>query len=457
MLTTEAMVAEAPKDEAGGGGMPAAWAAWVAWAAWTCNLSANVENLILSSTSTHVAGGNDLNNYIIDTDGGVGGIIVGEGGNDTIDGRGGDDILSGGNGNDSLIGGAGNDYLRGDQNNNPALPLLPGNDTLLGGLGNDTLNGEGGVDSLIGGAGNDVYIIEDDQDIIVELANEGVDTVQSDSIWTFLGANVENAVLSELSTHVAGGNDLANYILDTDGGQGGIIVGEGGNDTIDGRGGDDILSGGNGNDSLIGGAGNDLLRGDQNNSASTVSLPGNDTLVGGLGNDTLNGEGSDDLLYGDGTSAAASTVAGTDIYTGGAGNDSIFDYSTTSSDTYNWGVGQGVDTVTDAGGSADLLAIGGSITEQNVWLRHVSATLDLEVSLIGSADKVVIKNWFASTASNTPGAGAVETFKLANGTQLNATSATAQQLIQAMSTMAPPSSTALIPSNISTLTDTAWV
>jgi hypothetical protein len=38
LLTTEAMVAESPKDDKpmGGGGV-AAWAAWVAWATWTCN------------------------------------------------------------------------------------------------------------------------------------------------------------------------------------------------------------------------------------------------------------------------------------------------------------------------------------------------------------------------------------------------------------------------------------
>ena len=36
MLTTDAMVAELPKDEAdAGGGMAAAWVAWAAWAAWT--------------------------------------------------------------------------------------------------------------------------------------------------------------------------------------------------------------------------------------------------------------------------------------------------------------------------------------------------------------------------------------------------------------------------------------
>ena len=45
MLTTEAMVAEAPKEEAGAAAAwPAAWAAWVAWAAWTCRPSGRADS-----------------------------------------------------------------------------------------------------------------------------------------------------------------------------------------------------------------------------------------------------------------------------------------------------------------------------------------------------------------------------------------------------------------------------
>jgi chaperonin GroEL (HSP60 family) len=39
MLTTEAMISEAPKEESGAAAAAwaAAWAEWVAWAGWTCD------------------------------------------------------------------------------------------------------------------------------------------------------------------------------------------------------------------------------------------------------------------------------------------------------------------------------------------------------------------------------------------------------------------------------------
>ena len=40
MLTTDAMVAEAPKEEAGHGGMAWRQVAWAAWAVWICNSTA---------------------------------------------------------------------------------------------------------------------------------------------------------------------------------------------------------------------------------------------------------------------------------------------------------------------------------------------------------------------------------------------------------------------------------
>ena len=44
-------------------------------------------------------------------------------------------------------------------------------------------------------------------------------------------------------------------------------------------------------------------------------------------------------------------AAGDDIYDGGAGNDTFTDSVTTSNDTYRWGIGSGLDTLTDAGGN----------------------------------------------------------------------------------------------------------
>ena len=55
---------------------------------------------------------------------------------------------------------------------------------------NNVLTGNSEANMLTGGAGDDTYIVGTG-DTVVEAANEGIDTVQSDVSFT-LGANVEN-------------------------------------------------------------------------------------------------------------------------------------------------------------------------------------------------------------------------------------------------------------------------
>ena len=120
-----------------------------------------------------------------------------------------------------------------------------GTDTLNGGVGADTLNGGAGNDKMSGGAGNDLYIVNASKDVVTELLNEGVDTVESSLAHT-LGANVENLVLKGSGAINGTGNELANN-----------LVGNGAANTLNGGAGDDIIDGGGGNDSLIGGQGAD--------------------------------------------------------------------------------------------------------------------------------------------------------------------------------------------------------
>ena len=63
----------------------------------------------------------------------------------------------------------------------------------INGTGNaadNVLIGNSAANVLTGGAGNDTYVV-DRGDTIVELANEGIDTVQSTATFT-LGLNLEN-------------------------------------------------------------------------------------------------------------------------------------------------------------------------------------------------------------------------------------------------------------------------
>lgn len=162
--------------------------------------------------------------------------------------------MTGGGGADTLLGLLGADSLFGGR----------GADSLDGGAGNDLLNGELGADTHIGGAGDDRYLVENLADVIVELADGGVDTAVVSATSYSLSANVENGIATGAVGIRLAGNGLANQL------SGGV-----GNDTLLGDLGSDLLVGGAGADRLIGGEGSDTLSG----------LAGRNILEGGVGND----------------------------------------------------------------------------------------------------------------------------------------------------------------------------
>ena len=146
--------------------------------------------------------------------------------------------LSGTAGNDSMSGGLGDETLNG----------LDGNDTLDGGGGNDTLNGGLGADALIGGAGNDLFVVDNVGDMPVELAYNGVDSVDSTISWT-LATEVENLRLMGSTAISAKGNASANALIGNLANN--RLESGAGNDTLDGGAGDDTLNGGLGNDTYL--------------------------------------------------------------------------------------------------------------------------------------------------------------------------------------------------------------
>lgn len=148
-----------------------------------------------------------------------------------------------------------------------------GNDTLSGGAGNDVLDGGTGADDMAGGAGDDSYSVDQSGDAVVELAQDGYDTITSEINYV-LPEHVERLILSGSATQGTG-NELANT----------IIANELGN-TLEGLAGDDALVGGSGDDTLLGGTGDDTLSGGA----------GADALDGGAGADAMVG-GSDDDSY----------------------------------------------------------------------------------------------------------------------------------------------------------------
>ncbi|EJZ16346.1 rhizobiocin/RTX toxin and hemolysin-type calcium binding protein, partial [Rhizobium sp. Pop5] len=72
---------------------------------------------------------------------------------------------------------------------------------------NNVLTGGAGIDTLKGGAGDDTYVISTG-DVVVENADEGIDTVRTALASYTLGANVENLAYIGTAAFAGTGNSL---------------------------------------------------------------------------------------------------------------------------------------------------------------------------------------------------------------------------------------------------------
>jgi Ca2+-binding RTX toxin-like protein len=261
------------------------------------------------------------------------------------------ETLSGTGGDDSLFGLGGNDQLFG----------LGGNDTLEGGTGNDLLNGGLGLDTMKGGASNDTYVVSQTTDKVIELANEGIDLVQSSASFT-LGANVENLTLIGAAAINGTGNGHNNHIIGNGavnqlfGGTGSdILEGGAGNDKLDGEVGQDTMKGGTGNDTFavsqsndvvveLAGQGTDLV-----NAAATFTLSANVENLTLTGAAAINGTGNvlNNTIAGNSGNNVLNGLDGVDLLFAGAGNDTLFGGAGSGNQLRP---GTGNDTVNGTGG-----------------------------------------------------------------------------------------------------------
>ena len=256
-------------------------------------LTVNVENLTLTGNATQGTG-NDLANTLTANDlgntfdgmagadtliGGAGAdILLGGADNDSLQGNAGADLLDGGTGADAMSGGEGNDsyvvdsagdsvteffnqgYDQVSSSINYVLPQHVEKLTLTGiairGTGNDLdnaifgnieaniIDGATGTDQMSGAQGDDRYIVDNASDTVIEVLDQGNDTVYAGVNYT-TAANVENLVLTGNAV-TASGNELNNVVI-------GNTVGN----SLSGGAGNDLLAGWLGNDNLDGGSGND--------------------------------------------------------------------------------------------------------------------------------------------------------------------------------------------------------
>ncbi len=344
-------------------------------------LGVNVENLLLQGSAEIEGKGNDLNNVL------TGNLVTNElwgfGGADTLDGGVGADVMHGGSGNDTYVVDDVDDKAKelADEGTDSVLSSVTfgledfvenltltgtlaidgkgndGNNVLTGNAvanrlegfdGNDTLNGGAGNDTLIGGAGNDLYIVDSALDVVTELADEGVDTVQS-SIALTLADNVEYLILTGAGAIGGTGNDLNNVL--TGNAAANSLAGGAGNDTLDGGAGGDTMSGGSGDDTYVvdhasdtvseaGGGGEDTVR-----SGITYSLGADVENLVLTGSAAINGTGNllDNTLTGNAGANVLDGGAGADELIGGGGDDT---YTVDNAgDTITEATGEGLDLV----------------------------------------------------------------------------------------------------------------
>ncbi|WP_134500713.1 calcium-binding protein [Microvirga pakistanensis] len=235
--------------------------------------------------------GTRVNDVIIGN--GVNNTLSGGDGNDDLSGEGGADSLSGGNGRDTLSGGAGADVLDGgaghdtydvDDGLDQVIEVAGGgydtvltgvsltlrasaevevlqttnelstaainltgsstNNNITGNAGNNRIDGKGGADGMAGGRGNDVYVVDNAQDWVEEIAGEGADTVYAGTSYALRSTASVEVLLTIDAKATTVINLTGSAIANT-------VTGNAGANLINGKGGNDILTGGAGKDSFV--------------------------------------------------------------------------------------------------------------------------------------------------------------------------------------------------------------
>ncbi|MEY4906974.1 MAG: hypothetical protein RL260_692 [Pseudomonadota bacterium] len=383
-------------------------------------------------------------------------VIDGAYGNDTVYGSAAADTIVGAGGDDLLDGGGAGDTFRITGNVAGGWSSFQGYDTYAdtGTTGTDTLValGTGAVDiGLAGWQNTGIEVID---------ATGAAGTVR------LLGGDGAS-LLDFRSTTLVGANLL--------------IDGSWGNDTLVGSAGNDQILGGGGDDSLDGFNGSDTYQVTGNLAEGWRSFQGFDTYAdtGTTGTDTLRAQGagdvdigllnfdaasgievidttavvgqtriigswSDDVLDFSGTSILGSRVVidgsgGSDMIFGSAGNDTILGGSGADSmaggaghDVYRVGRGSSLDVIWDydeTAGNQDVVEYGAGVGIDQLWFKRLDGFL--EVSIIGTWDRVYIMDWDTGPASQ------IEQFRTADGHVL--LSAQVDTLIDAMAAFNAPS------------------
>ena len=304
-------------------------------------LGANLENLTLIGGAAASATGNGLANILVGNS--ASNVLTGGAGHDRLNGMGGSDIMKGGIGNDTYVvdrvtdvvteaAGEGTDTVEsaltwtlGDNVENLTLTGTAGirgtgndlSNLLIGNVSGNRLDGMAGADVMRGGMGNDTYVVDNLRDVILELADEGTDTIET---WVSLtlGANLERLTLLGVENLDGAGNAFDNF-----------LTGNGGANRLNGWAGADTMRGGEGHDIYV--------VDDLGDKVIEIDGEGVDTIETGLslvltsnvenliltGRLNANATGNElaNTLTGNVGANRLDGKAGADVLMGGAGND----------------------------------------------------------------------------------------------------------------------------------------
>jgi len=217
-----------------------------------------------------------------------------------------------------------------------------------------------------------------------------------------------------------------------------LLFGTDGNDRIDGKAKADLMIGLGGDDLYIVDNPLDIVLELPGEGVDTVEASVSYSLLWHVENLTLtgtkaiNGTGNslDNVLTGNSAANTLTGQEGNDTLIGGKGNDRLI--GGLGNDLYLLGRGDGIDTVVEndaTAGNTDIAQFLTGVAADQIWFKK--ATNNLEVSIIGTSDKLVIKDWYLGNAYH------VEQFKTTDGAK-TLTDSNVQNLVNAMASFAPP-------------------
>jgi Ca2+-binding RTX toxin-like protein len=314
---------------------------------------------------TTVSSGTPGDDFLMGTP--AGDMLDGGAGDDLIYGLDGDDIIEGGAGRDRIDGGAGNDIIRGGD----------GDDTLYGGDGDDLLHAGPGNDTARGGNGNDTYLFNaGDGTLTIEDHYRGEDGDEGAAMFTAMGAFASDMAFGDeeggtTQTNVlqfGPGITLADLRFSV---QGSYLVVD-----IPSTGDQVRLSGYDPDRPTMTRAVDAFLFAD-GTEASHEQL-----LAAGTRSTATDG---DDYIYGTSGADIIEGGWGDDYFMAGAGNDRLV--GGFGNDTYEFNLGDGVDTIVDFSmpGMENRVYFGYGITIDTIRAEVADGTLVIRVGDAGDA------------------------------------------------------------------------